>query len=41
MLSQIFPMYDLLPGNKLGIFESCMNIFKPVAEKCINGTLRG
>lgn len=33
MPSQIFPIYDLLPGIKLGIFESCMNIFKPLEEK--------
>lgn len=40
MLSQIFPIYDLPLGNKLGIFETCMNIFKPLAEKCVNDTLR-
>lgn len=40
MLSQIFPIYDLLPGNKLEIFEGCMNMFKPLAEKCTNGALK-
>ena len=33
MLSQIFPIYDILSGNKLRIFESCMNIFKALSEK--------
>lgn len=43
MLSQIFPIYDILSGNKLRIFESCMNIFKALSEKkkYVNGTSRG
>ena len=40
MLSQIFPVYDLMPGNELASFESCLNICKALAETCGNGSLR-